>query len=134
VAGTGCSFQRTNDGFVVGSHWSLECCDHAPWVEFRPTTDLNGPDSKPGSATASSSGVDATAPPKSSGGQDQQAAGKPELLPWGSRLKDYRLAARVDGKEEGPSETAEEASAKLSPSARPSEPVLEAKRPDPVIE
>ena len=65
--------------------------------------------SKPSPATAASGVADATTP-KSPDGQDEQTAGKPQLLPWRSRLKDFRLAARVFGKE-------------TTPSAQPSEPV-----------
>ena len=140
VAGTGCSFHQTSGGFVFDSHWSLECCDHPPWVEVRRATDPNGPDSKPGLAIAASGAADA-ATPKSPAGQDEQTIGKPELLPWRSRLKDYRLAARVVGKNATPSDTAGEASAKATSAATPSQPrpgqagpAPEANRPDPVIE
>jgi hypothetical protein len=150
VASTGCSFHQTSGGFVFDSHWSLECCDHPPWVEFRRATDPSGPDSKPGLAIAANNPADAAAP-KSPAGQDEQTVGKPELLPWRSRLKDYHLAARVVGKDATPSAQPSEpvptpadepardtgaTSAATPGQPRPGQagPAPEANRPDPVIE
>jgi hypothetical protein len=60
-----------------------------------------------GHAIATDRGVDGGKPSQSSLCSDGQAAGKPELLPWRSRLKAYRLGARIfRGQDSTSSETA----------------------------
>ena len=156
VGGSGCSVHRTGEGFVFDSHWSLECSERAPWVDFRPAEVANA-DAKPGAAAAPSGGADATAPPTIAAAE-QPTAAKPELLPWRSRLK-ARLAARgspgkeaADGtaqatasgssseavstvSDDSPRETGAATAATLvQPQAGPAAATPPVTRPDPVLE
>jgi hypothetical protein len=142
VGGSGCSVHRTNEGFVLGSHWSLECSERAPWVDFRNAADPANPDGEPSPATAASDGAAAASPPTSAAAAEPQAPAKPELLPWRSRLKAYRLAARGSaGKDaeavstvadDSPPEAAANSAASL-PQPGQADSTPEAARPDPVI-
>ena len=75
VAAGGCACHRTGHGFVVGSRWSLEYSTQAPRFSFR-----------------SAKGADGG---RTESDQSPAVANKPELLPWRSRLKGYRLGARI---------------------------------------
>ena len=137
VGGSGCSVHRTSEGFVLGSHWSLECSDRAPWLDFRQATAPGDTNGKPDAASAASGGAEANPPPDSpTAAEKQTVAAKPELLPWRSRLRAYRLAAHASPGQEAEAvstasddstpETAATSSVPLSPP--------QATRPDPVIE
>ena len=76
AATSGCLLQRPPDGSIFSNPW-LQASDHAPWLKFR-------------SATATATDADSYAAEK--GGS---TADKPELLPWRSRLKSYRLGTRL---------------------------------------
>ena len=77
AAASGCQFHRTGRGFVIqGEPWSL-VFDRGCAAEAG-----ESPPCKNCSRIADVSSAD-------------QAAVKPELLPWRSRLKGYRLAARL---------------------------------------
>ena len=94
VAPLGCSFHRTERGFVVGSQWSLEY-NHVPWLAFRSANDADCDhgDGNPVAGNAEKS-AESDAP------SAQKVAGKPELLPWRGRLRGYRLGARIFRKNE----------------------------------
>ena len=79
AATSGCLFQRPPDGSIFGNPW-LQTCDHAPWLKFRSAKDADtrNPDADSYAADKGDSEAD-----------------KPELLPWRSRLKSYRLSARL---------------------------------------
>ena len=97
---SGCSFHRTDHGFVLrGGHWTLE--------RNRQSPDLSAP----------------------------EASDKPESLPWRSRLKGYRLGARIF-RGRGSGGDAALPSASLGELQLPDSvlPLPEAKRPDLVVD
>jgi hypothetical protein len=77
VAASGCQFHRTGHGFIIQGHpWSLTF-DRGCAAE---AGDPSSCENCSGNATVSSA---------------DQTSVKPELLPWRSRLKGYRLAGRI---------------------------------------
>jgi len=77
VSAAGCRFHRTGNGFVIRGQWSLE------W-ENLPRLSFNEAAARPE--------AEKTAVP------DQPA--RPELLPWRGRLRGYRIAGRLFGREQ----------------------------------
>jgi len=99
------------------------CCLH------RTGTNVEGGSAAAGHAIATDSDAVGEKPAKSSLGADGQTAGKPELLPWRSRLKGCRLGVRLFHGQESPSaETA------LAPPPEPVATSAESKRPDRVLD
>ena len=77
AAASGCQFHRTGHGFIIqGQPWSL-IFDRGCEAETGDPSSCEGCSRNPAASSA------------------RQAAAKPELLPWRSRLKGYRLAARI---------------------------------------
>jgi hypothetical protein len=84
---------RTGQGFVVGSQWSVEYDgSRAPWLKFRSAPDAACTASNEGRGTAAADDDKSAEDLALSG---KPAPGKPELLPWRTRLKGYRLGARI---------------------------------------
>jgi hypothetical protein len=77
----GCCVHRTGHGFIISSQWSLEY-RHTPWLTCRSANDADCTTCEEGC----SKGVENSA---------AQAADRPELLPWRSRMKGYRLGDRL---------------------------------------
>jgi hypothetical protein len=76
AAASGCHFHRTGHGFIIGGRpWSLE-------FDRGCTASADGESACPSCASNFTP-------------SDDQAAAKPELLPWRTRLKGCRLAARI---------------------------------------
>jgi hypothetical protein len=84
TASSGCLWHRTDQGFLFGSQRSAQC-SHVPWLRFwsRERVDPGGD---------SAGYADSFDRPTLSA---KQAADRPEVLPWHSRLKNSRLAARL---------------------------------------
>jgi hypothetical protein len=125
TAAAGCSIHRTAQGLAFDSHWSLGCSRHAPWITLRSTKDADCGDGQRGCATASDCGINNAESAKSPASlSDSQLSGKPEVLPWRSRLKGYRLGARIfRGKESSP-ETAAGSSAEKTQLIPPPELII----------
>jgi hypothetical protein len=90
VSATGCKCHRSDRGFLVRSQWSLEYGN----TDGAVAQGIDKPQRPEGVAPASAR-------------PDVQAQAKPEVLPWRSRLKEHRLAARLfhqgeSGKENEP--------------------------------
>jgi hypothetical protein len=112
AAVAGCQFHRTGHGFIIrGQPWSLEFNrGDAPAADCQDACD--------GCARGSAPAAD-------------QPAAKPELLPWRSRLKGYRLAARFFRHDES---DAQDSPAGELESPSPGFSAPEPRRPDFVLE
>ena len=91
---------------MLASQWSLECNNHVPWLTFRSARDADC--CKPNGGCGKGSEISCS------------AADKPELLPWRSRLKGYRLGSRIfhgreSTDEEHPGEPAATSSTRVPP-------------------
>jgi hypothetical protein len=76
ASASGCKMHRTDRGFMVRSQWSLEYGNTDGML-------AQGADKPPEGFSSASTRPDA------------QAQAKPEVLPWHSRLREHRIAARL---------------------------------------
>jgi hypothetical protein len=90
----GCAFCRTDQGFVISSQWSLEY-RRVPWLAFHANTDADecSYESKRSDVTTCKKSSCAFSDDKEPTPSDE--SNPPELLPWRSRLKSYRLGSRI---------------------------------------
>ena len=103
VALAGCQFHRTGHGFVLRSQWSLECDHCRPRLTFGPQKGTEQPQLADQTAGKGDRHLLPERPEgcctqKGTGTFSGRTAAQPEVLPWRSRLKGYRLAARIFGR------------------------------------